>query len=159
MRRTLIALLAMALATTAAPAAAYAASGADGDTPDISIATYTVTGLPGHPDLHHGTVLDVTFGRERGAFERHQVVGAAPSFSYGVVADIFFASACSPDDPFGAFPFPEGQLVTDRHGNGSFRIDFPGDAFATAPDTFWVEWRLMAGSDSAYSSSCVQVEL
>lgn len=148
------------LALALAPIAALGADGGNGaPRPDVNRTDYAALGLAGHPELQNGGVLDVTYGRERGAFELHRVSGAAPSTNYAVVGEIFFATACSLDDPQGPLAVPEGTLTTDEHGNGSFRIDFPGSAFDTAPDSFWVRWRLDAEGVEAYRSGCVQVEL
>lgn len=140
-----------ALLLVGAPAPAHAA--------DVSRTSYTATGLPGHPELGASTVLDVTIGREQGAFERHSVRGAAPTTGYDLVAEVFFATACQPDDPFGPVAVPEGTLMTDTRGDGHLAVRFPGDAFAGAPATFWVRWDLRVDGATAYRSGCVQVEL
>lgn len=139
-------------------AGAYPA-GAEPQPVDVSRAEYVAAGLAGHPELRNGTVLDVTFGHERGALELHRVSGAAPEVQYQVLAEIFLASACDYSDPLGPFPFPEGTLSTDRYGNGSFVVRFPAAAFDPAPDSFWVGWSLSADGQTAYRTPCVLVEL
>lgn len=149
---TLVSSVLLALAIT--PVATLGASGAD-----VNRTDYSPTGLAGHPELRDGGVLDLTFGRQRGALEIHRVSGAAPTTDYEVVGEIFFATPCSPTDPQGPFAVPEGTLTTDSLGNGRFEIRFPGSAFDTAPDSFWVQWRLDAAGGTAYRSGCVLVEL
>ena len=151
----LVAVAAMVLAVTASTGHAASGPGA----PHSSRADYQATGLAGHPAPIGGGVLDVTFGRERGALEVHRIAGAAPATAYGVVAEIFFATECQPDDPFGPLPVEEGVLETDDGGSGSFVIRFPGEALAGAPDAFWVRWSLVVDEGPAYRSGCVQVLL
>jgi hypothetical protein len=102
--------------------------------------------------------LDITFGRPRGAMEHHLLVGAAASTDYAVVGEVFFASACSETDPVGPVRVPEGVLRTNRRGVGTFFVQFPGEAFAGAPDTFWVRW-LLEVDDDADRSGCVRIDL
>ena len=151
MKRTLTALLAVALAAIALPLASAGT--------DLNTTTYSAVGLDGHPELRSGGVVDVTIDRRIGAFEHHRVNGAAPDTTYQIVGDVFLFTPCSSDDPFGPVPVPEGVLTTNRSGNGTTHVTFPGGAFDTAPDTFWVRWNLTVGDQTAYRSGCVQVEL
>jgi hypothetical protein len=125
----------------------------------LSQLDYQSTGLDGHPDLADGGALDVTLGRRNGARELHRVVGAAPSTSYIVSADIYFATPCQPSDPYGPVTIDEGTLDTNPARNGTFVARFPGDAFATAPDEFWVRWQLRVGDQPAYETSCAHIIL
>lgn len=156
-RRVGLGLLATTLASSVAIAAPVEAS--DRERVDVNRTTYVATGLDGHPELRGGRVLDITFGRTRGAIEFHSVSGAAPHTDYVVRAEVFFASECSADDPIGAVPVEEGTLSTNRAGAGLFSIHFPGEAFDTAPDKFWVHWLLVSDDRTAYESGCVDVEL
>ena len=127
--------------------------------PEVNQSDYVATGLPGHPELDFGGVIDITLGRESGALEIHTLSGAAASTDYEVVGEVFLASACSADDPLGSMLVPEGVLTTDDQGDGLFEVRFPGEAFGEAPDTFWVRWLLKADGLDAYRSDCVGIEL
>ena len=87
---TLAAVAVSAVLASAMPANPAAAA-------QLSQLDYQSTGLDGHPDSADGGVLDVTLGRRNGAHELHRVVGAAPSTSYIVSADIYFATPCQPE--------------------------------------------------------------
>lgn len=126
---------------------------------DISRATYGALGLAGHPDLRAGGVVDVTYGRDAGSRELHHVHGASPDTVYAVTADVYFTTACAPDDPFGPVTVPEGELATDASGNGRLTVRFPGSAFGGAPDAFWVRWSLSTSDGVAYRTDCVLIEL
>lgn len=126
---------------------------------DTSRATYSAVGLAGHPDLRAGGVVDVTHGREAGSRELHHVHGASPNTTYAVTADVYFATACAPDDPLGPVAVPEGELTTDAAGNGRLFVRFPGSAFTDAPDAFWVRWNLSTSQGVAYQTECVLIEL
>lgn len=153
MRRVLTSLLALALAGPALPV------GAVGSGADSSLTTYAAVGLAGHPQLRSGGVVDVTIARELGAIEHHRVSGAAPDTTYQIIGEVFPFTACSMDDPFGPIAVAEGALTTNQSGNGAVSVAFPGGAFETAPDTFWVRWNLEVDHETAYRSGCVQVEL
>lgn len=154
MRRVVVIVMAAGLFLLALPATAQ-----NQPAIDVNRTPYESAGLDGHPVLRNGGVLDLTFGRQVGAIEIHRVNGAAPNTDYVVEAEIFFATACADDDPFGAFPVVEGTLSTNTQGNGQFRIRFPGEAFDMAPDAFWVRWNLSADGATAYRTSCVHVNL
>jgi hypothetical protein len=126
---------------------------------DTSRATYRATGLSGHPELHAGGVVDVTYGRDAGSREVHHVHGAGPNTVYAVTGDVYFATACAPDDPFGPVTVPEGELATDSSGNGRLAVRFPGSAFTGAPDALWVRWNLSTSQGVAYQTECVLIEL
>ena len=147
MRRLAAILTTLTLLVLAAGPTAWAA--------DARRAEYHATGLAGHPDPNVASVLDVTFSRERGAREVHRVVGAAPSTSYELVADIAFAPECVGP----TFPVAEGTLGTDAQGNGLTTVVFGPGSFDTAPPTFWVRWSLRARGATAYVSDCVRVDL
>lgn len=154
MRRVVAIVMAAGLFLLALPATAQSQPAID-----VNRTQYESAGLDGHSVLRNGGVLDLTFGRQLGALEIHRVNGAAPNTDYLLEADIFVATACADDDPFGAFPVVEGTLSTNARGNGQFKIRFPGEAFDIAPDTFWVRWHLTADGAAAYQTSCVQVNL
>ena len=154
-RRT-AALAAAAALGVAGAAPAATASPMDGAGPQRSHTAYHQTGLPGHPAPRTGGVLDLTFDRTRGALERHLLAGGAPSTAYTVVGEIHVASACADVHPV---LVPEGSLTTDDEGSGTLVVRFPGEAFAGAPDRFWVRWRLQVDAGTAYRTGCVTVDL
>lgn len=127
--------------------------------PQLERADYRATGLVGHPPLRQGTVVDLTFGRRRGAIEWHRVRGAAADTTYQVVGEVFLATACAVDDPTGPISVPEGDLVTDQRGDGSLVMRFPGESFAEAPDRFWVRWSMTVDGTAAHRTRCVEIEL
>jgi hypothetical protein len=106
--RTLIAVFTAVVLTVSIAAQAQPAAAAQ-----LTPLDYESTGLDGHPELSSGGVLDITLGRSIGANEVHRVVGAAPSTNYTVSADIFFATPCQNDDPFGPVTLEEGTLSTN----------------------------------------------
>ena len=154
MRLRILSLTAMVLA-----ALIVTPTDADALSVDVSRTSYKATGLEGHPDLSAGGVIDVTLGRRLGAREVHHVSGAAPTTAYAIFAEIFFATACAEDDPFGPVLVPEGVLETNTRGSGQLSVTFPGAAFTGAPDTFWVRWSLSTASGVAYQTGCVLIEL
>ena len=149
--RLTAAIAALAILTAVAPATASAQPAS------LNRLDYEATNLQGHPDLVGGGVFDVTLGRRNGAREVHRVNGAAPSSLYTVSAQIYFATSCRPDDPFGPVTIEEGILSTNRAGNGRFIARFPGSAFDTAPDEIWVRWQLLAGDQPAYATACTRI--
>lgn len=157
-RRGVAVALALAASILALPVGASAGPHDSGRSP-VTRVTYRSTGAEGHPALDSGGVLDVTLGRRSGAIELHRVVGAAPSTTYAVGAEIYLASACAADDPFGPVPVDEGTLATNAAGSGSTVVRFPGDAFVGAPDLFWVRWLLRVDGTVAYASDCARIEL
>jgi hypothetical protein len=152
--RTLIAVFTAVVLTVSIAAQAQPAAAAQ-----LTPLDYESTGLDGHPELSSGGVLDITLGRSIGANEVHRVVGAAPSTNYTVSADIFFATPCQNDDPFGPVTLEEGTLSTNPAGNGTFVTHIPGDAFDTAPPEFWVRWHLLTDGQTAYSTTCARIVL
>lgn len=122
---------------------------------DARTAEYHATGLAGHPDTTVGTVLDVTFSRERGAREVHHVVGAAPSTTYQLMAAVAFAPDCLGP----TVTVPGGTLDTDDRGNGLTTVVVGPGSLATAPDTFWVTWSLRVDGAIAFVSDCLRIDL
>jgi hypothetical protein len=154
-RKVRAAMAAMVLAATLGAAVPANPAGAT----QLNQLDYQSAGLDGHPDLTDGGVLDVTLGRRNGARELHRVVGAAPSTAYTVSADIYFATPCQSNDPYGPVRIDEGALATNSAGNGTFVARFPGEAFDTAPDEFWVRWQLQVDGQTAYATSCAHIVL